>query len=756
MPGLVTNNETTANQLLYFLAGSLNTAQQYYFIQKPDQLTQWSSYLDQTRKLTDAHQNDFSVFFKDDWKVHPSFTLNLGVRYEYYGVPYEGAGLTPAPVGGGIALFGVSGRSFDRWMRPDNGVDLNLLTKMELVGPNTPNPGKSLYKNDWNNFGPAMGFAWQLPWFGKGKTNVRGGYQVTYVKGASLSTLVNSIFLTQGFLNLAQTQGPTNGSYFNLQNLPGLIPIPPSSAPLAAIPLTKPAQDGNAFDTNYVAPYVQNFTLSVTRDIARNLNLDVRYIGTRGLKLNGVYNLNAPDVFYNPTLFDALERTRRGEDVLLLDQMFQGLNLNPGVRGCDPANPAALCGPVDGRTQRGSAHLRQSVSATGGAGSPTFRAALANGDYASVASGLNIFNGIGTGSAGAVVGVPGERGTVLRRANKGFNVPGGTNIAGGLAVPAGMFPENWIVANPQLNNANFYTNSGKSNYHSLQVQSTVRAMQGLTFQGTYVWSRALEVPITANGYTNPAERDKDYSLNLNHVTHDFRSFGIYDLPFGPGKLFFRDSSGWPARLIEGWQTSFIVNLSSGSPASIGATYASSGTAYPTGLYANSVPDVVGPFSLKSGKVNWNGDFGNYFAPNTFAKAADPQCAAVATELRPYCTLQAVTDAKTGQILLQNPKPGKRGTLGRQTLYLPGQWSFDAALSKRVRITESKSLQFRLDATNVLNHPVPYLALGNNNNPPAGLNINSDVPFGFIQDKGTQAVQGSEKFREFKAQLRFDF
>src|SRR6185295_523210 len=140
MPGFVTTNQTMANQLLYFLSGSVNNAQQYYYIEKPDQLTTWSSYLNHTRNLTDAHQNDFSLFFKDDWKVHPSFTMNLGVRYEYYGVAYEGAGLTPAPIGGGIALFGVSGRSFDRWMRTDNPVDLNLLMANELVGPNSRNP----------------------------------------------------------------------------------------------------------------------------------------------------------------------------------------------------------------------------------------------------------------------------------------------------------------------------------------------------------------------------------------------------------------------------------------------------------------------------------------------------------------------------------------------------------------------------------------------------------------------------------------
>src|SRR6185295_18404820 len=267
----------------------------------------------------------------------------------------------PAPIGGGIAMFGVSGRSFDRWMRPDNPVDLKLLTQMELVGPKTPNPGRSLFQNDWNNIGPAVGFAWQLPWLGKGKTNIRGGYQISYIKGASLSTLVNSIFINQGFLNLAQTSGPTDGTYFDLRNLPGLIPIPTTSTPMAPVPILKQNVSSYAFDSNYAVPYVQNLTLSVTRELSRNLSLDVRYIGTRGLKLYGdLFDLNASDVFYNPVLFDALQKTRNGEDVALFDQMFLGLNLNPGVRGCDPANPTALCGAVNGTTQRGSQHLRLS------------------------------------------------------------------------------------------------------------------------------------------------------------------------------------------------------------------------------------------------------------------------------------------------------------------------------------------------------------------------------------------------------------
>src|SRR5262249_54621389 len=162
--------------------------------------------------------------------------------------------------------------------------------------------------------------------------------------------------------------------------------------------------------------------------------------------------------------------------------------------------------------------------------------------------------------------------------------------------------------------------------------------------------------------------------------------------FGPGQLLFGNTAGVLARVIEGWQTSFIVNASTGQPASISSSYLNGTIISPTGLYgtgtnAASAPDVVGSFSSKGfGQLGWSGDYGSFFG-SQFTRVADPQCAAVATDLRAYCTIQAVADAKSGQVLLQNPKPGTRGTLGRQTLELPGQWSFDAALAKTVRVSE---------------------------------------------------------------------
>jgi hypothetical protein len=367
--------------------------------------------------------------------------------------------------------------------------------------------------------------------------------------------------------------------------------------------------------------------------------------------------------------------------------------------------------------------------------SSTFRGNLANGDFSAVSNALNVFNGTGTGSTGIVQGVGGERGTVLRRANRGFNVPGGTTIAGAPVVPAGLFPENWIVSNPQYNNSYLFSNSGSSNYHSLQFQTTLRPTAGLSFQGTYVYSKALAVPTA--GYTNPADRQKDYALGGNDVTHDFRANGTFELPIGPNKLFFGNTSGWVARAIERWQTSFILNFSTGLPASITAGNM---------LYASGVADVIQPISIRDGSVHW-GDpggsgqlVGNYFPTGTFDKTKDPQCTTVAAELQSFCTLLAVTDASTGKIVLQNPQPGSRGTVGRQSISLPGVWAFDGNMSKTFQISESKSVQVRFDATNVFNHPSPGTP---------SLSINNSNPFGYISAKGTQ-------HREFKGQLRLSF
>jgi hypothetical protein len=92
------------------------------------------------------------------------------------------------------------------------------------------------------------------------------------------------------------------------------------------------------------------------------------------------------------------------------------------------------------------------------------------------------------------------------------------------------------------------------------------------------------------------------------------------------------------------------------------------------------------------------------------------------------------------IVLQNPQPGMRGNLGQKTIEGVGNWSLDANISKTFRISESKSVQVRMDATNITNHP--------GMNAPS-LNITNTTVFGQITGK-------PNNIRQFQGQLRFSF
>ena len=63
---------------------------------------------------------------------------------------------------------------------PASTCDPASLSSIQFVGPDSPNPKVKAIPEQFYNFGPAIGFAYQLPWFGEGKTTVRGGYQQTF------------------------------------------------------------------------------------------------------------------------------------------------------------------------------------------------------------------------------------------------------------------------------------------------------------------------------------------------------------------------------------------------------------------------------------------------------------------------------------------------------------------------------------------------------------------------------------------------
>jgi hypothetical protein len=307
-----------------------------------------------------------------------------------------------------------------------------------------------------------------------------------------------------------------------------------------------------------------------------------------------------------------------------------------------------------------------------------------------------------------------------------------TGDGGGL-IRNGGFPENFIVNNPQFSGVSFNTNPGSSTYHSLQAQLNFRLKSGLNYQTTYVWSKALSSCADQNCtvWANAANRIFDKTLQGSDRRHEFRVNGSWELPFGPNRLLLGKSHGLVARLAEQVQLSWILNMTSGTPISIGGTNTYVGY---------SRPDLVGDFPHQ-GKAQMTATLPVYFAPGTYQTVTDPQCAGVtaAQATQTACTLRAIADSQ-GRILIQNAKPGTIGNIGPSWVEGPGSFRFDMSLSKTVKIAETKSLQFRIDARNVLNKPV----LGNPN-----LDINS-ASFGQI------AATGVSGTRNFQGLMRFSF
>jgi hypothetical protein len=470
---------------------------------------------------------------------------------------------------------------------------------------------------------------------------------------------------------------------------------------MTPIPLTDRTLGISAFDPNYLTPYTQNLTLALTRNVTQSLTLDVRYIGTLSRKLLGTVDINSPN-FLNNGLLEAFNSVRNGGESRLLDDMLNGINL--AGFGYGPIGTT-----VNGVPQTAALHMR----------APAFVWAPQIGDFSTVQDSLANGNYVALANKLSFLGFP----------------------AGGYLRNSGKFPENFIKTNPQFHSAIVRTNLGHTNYHSLQGQISLRPVRGLSLQSTYTWSKNLGV--VGGTFTDPSNQGADYTVQATDRKHIFVTYGTYELPIGPNHRLLGNTSGILARLLEGWQGSWIINASSGAPLNITAANM---------LYGIGVPDIVGDFDFDSVGVYWKegAPDGNYFA-NAYKRVPDPQCATIEVSLRGTCRLQAIADS-SGKIVLQNPLPGKRGTFGQNRITAPGTWSTDMAIVKSIRITEGKTFQVRVDATNIFNHPLPSFGSTPSGvrivvpNPPS-VNINDLLnPFGYINNKvGTRTFQLTGRF-----------
>ncbi len=634
IPG-IGQNLANSRSMLIDLSGSLTNVTQA--LNSPGGAN--PAYIPGEYKWRHWKRPEVALFFKDDWKVTPNLTLNLGVRWEYYGVPYDPNGRTASLEGGTGSIFGLSGTTFDDMYRPGrlNG----SLTKVNLIGPGTSNPGMKLYNEDFNNFGPAVGLSYSLPW-GQRKTVVRVGYGIYYerqslrlidvISGDQPGLRENVIYNTAAYLDLRGVN----------------LPLKPQGAPLTTIPVTDRSQTVRVFDQNLRTPYIQNWNVSLQREIARGMVLEARYVGNKATKLVRGADVNERNIFENGML-DAFLAAQRGGQSELLDRIFMGLNIS-GL------------GVVNGTTIRGADAVR-AISLTQGY--------LAQNNSATFAEYFNT--------------------------NTAY-----TNQRGGLLRRVGL-PENFVMANPQFSSARLIGNYANSSYHSFQLELNKRFSNGWTFQGNYTYSKALGEENGDGDDLNRSYRSsRDRSLDKKRlgfdVRHVVRTSGTFELPFGPGKRYLSNSSGFVARLVERWQFGSIINVFSGNPITIFSGRASYNSFNAASTPATSVADV----DSSLGSVQKLGNGVAYWT--NLKPVQDPYVASITNinNIRNSSTLQALVD-ENGKMLFVNAVPGSPGTMGIGFFNGPGELRFDLNVVKRVRLTERFSLELRADAISALNH-----------------------------------------------------
>jgi hypothetical protein len=244
----------------------------------------------------------------------------------------------------------------------------------------------------------------------------------------------------------------------------------------------------------------------------------------------------------------------------------------------------------------------------------------------------------------------------------------GTPVAAGTYyVPTATKP------NAALNNTWTYFSEGDSTYNALQVDVNHRFSHGLILRGVYTWSKTLDDGDSLNATTsggepalasNPFDLRADKGLANFNVTAAAAVNGVYELPFGHGRQFLGNSTGFGDTMISGWSLNSILTLQSGFPFTPQLSYNPSNngdTRNPVRPFVN--PAFTGPVII--------GSPNQWFNPAAFL--APPAAS------------------------------GFYGNLGRDTLIGPGLATWDVSVLKDTRIHERLNLQFRAEFFNILNH-----------------------------------------------------
>jgi hypothetical protein len=521
-PGASSGELDDAADLYALLVGRVNGISGNIVL---DEATNQYVYLGRRRQA--GRMNEYSFFAQDSWRATPGLTLNAGLRWDIQ-MPFQTTNdiLSTATLADACGISGVGANGACNFFQP--GTSGGVYPQFVQYAN-----GVHGYDVDYNNVAPNVGIAWRpnaQTGFWRAllgdpeQATLRAGYSVNYAR-EGMARFTGQFGANPGStISVARTDAtglliPPGESYPVLLRQPGRLGPPPFSEIPAvscdpsganctpAYPIT--ARSGRQDDINIFHPDIQvsfarSYTVSFQRALSRDMAVDVRYVGTRGVNQWTEENWNEINLiengFYDEFLvamanLQANQAAGRGNTFA-----FTGA---PGTRPL-PTYLAYFNGSRD--VNNPSAYSGSNWT------NSTFVGRLARNNANPDAAAADLDNNSG------------------RRAN---------------AARAGL-PANFFVVNPDIDDSNVFTSDAYSSYDALQVELRRRFSRGFQINGSYQYALEYGSQFLGRHYGR-------VSSDTANVRHAFKVQWDWSVPVGRGRRFGTEMNAWLDGVLGGWE-----------------------------------------------------------------------------------------------------------------------------------------------------------------------------------------------------------
>ncbi len=625
-------------------------------------------------------EDGYEMYAQDQWKVKPTLTVTLGLRYSLFSPPWETNGLEVTPT-----------ESLNTWFN-NRGVGMNNgvpSIDAPLVAFNWSGPAnggtEGYYGWDYKDLGPRVAMAWAPGYdsgllhdlFGEGgKSSIRAGFGIVYDRigeglldtfdqngSFGLSTLLVNASAAQSVATTPRITGMNTIPQLDNTGAPIFLPAPPANYP-QPFPSTLPAGEAITWglDNHIKTPYSYTLDLSVQRQLSGGFTLDVAYVGRLSHRLLAQDDLAMP--------LDPYDK-KAG-----LDYFAAATALAKLYRAGETTNQFNVS-QVPANVQQYWTDITQPV-APGGA-----YAIGALSPFGSCAS-----NGMNSTTNPTVLAFDLLCGNSLNESLSIYNmdiygVPDAMNPSNSYFYHLGNYTGPNVFYSPQYSSLYALRTVTNAAYNALEITLQHKMIHGIQFDFNYTYGKSIDVASDAERVgewgglggqiINAWNPDSNRAASDFDVRHQINSNFIWELPFGRGQWIARDANRLTNALIGGWQLSGLIRWTSGFPVNV-----DNGGQYPTNFQLEGNATLTCPVSTGTNYSGVGGQNNTNTYPNLFANGAN------AASCFGYTY------------------PGYTG--GRNQLRGPGYFGIDLGMSKRWQMpwSDKQSLQFRWETFNITN------------------------------------------------------